>query len=94
MQDRLGFGRSIFVTANNVHWTYDAYALSNGTGKAVVKQGKRIGTLLLLYALGAALEKDATSVVTANGGKVLGTNRSPLSDTCLAQHLDPKNAHR
>src|SRR5579859_2449662 len=26
-------------TPNTVHWTYDTYALANGTGKAVVKAG-------------------------------------------------------
>jgi branched-chain amino acid transport system substrate-binding protein len=29
---------------NTVHWTYDTYALANGTGKAVTKQGKTPGS--------------------------------------------------
>ena len=75
-------------TANNVHWTYDTYALSNGTGKAVVKQGKKNWYFITAdYAFGAALEKDATGVVTANGGKVLGTSKHPFPNSDFSSYL-------
>jgi len=28
-------------TPNTIHWAYDTYALANGTGKAIVKAGRR-----------------------------------------------------
>ena len=75
-------------TANNVHWTYDTYALSNGTGKAVVKQGKKNWYFITAdYAFGAALEKDATNVVTSNGGKVLGTSKHPFPNSDFSSYL-------
>jgi hypothetical protein len=43
-----------------VHWTYDTYAVANGTAKAVTKTGgKKWFFLTADYAFGHALEKDA-----------------------------------
>ncbi len=65
---------------NTVHWTYDTWALANGTGKAVVKAGGDTWFFLTAdYAFGQALERDVTAVVKANGGKVLGSVRHPLN---------------
>jgi len=42
-----------------VHWTYDTWALANGTGSAMTKQGADTWFLLVAdYAFGAALERD------------------------------------
>jgi branched-chain amino acid transport system substrate-binding protein len=62
-----------------VHYTYDTYALANGTAKAVTKQGGKTWFFLTAdYAFGHALEKDSTKVVNDNGGKVLGSVRHPF----------------
>lgn len=75
-------------TDRNVHYTYDTYALANGTGKAVVKQGGDSWFFLTAdYAFGQALEKDTTAVVTANGGKVLGSVRHPFPGTDFSSFL-------
>src|SRR5690349_14914894 len=59
---------------NTVHWAYDTYALANGTGKAVVQAGGDSWFFLTAdYAFGQALERDTSAVVTASGGKVLGS---------------------
>ena len=64
---------------NGIHWTYDTYALANGTAKAVTQQGGNTWFFLTAdYAFGQALEKDSSAVVTANGGKVLGSVRNPF----------------
>ena len=66
---------------NTIQWTYDTWMLANGTGKAVVKTGGDTWFFLTAdYAFGQALERDTTKVVMANGGKVLGDVRHPLSD--------------
>ena len=66
-------------TANSIHWTYDTFALANGTGQAVVKTGGDSWFFLTAdYAFGAALEADTSAVVTKNGGKVLGTAKHPF----------------
>lgn len=63
-----------------VHYSYDTVALAKVAGQAIVKQGGDTWYFLSAdYAFGASLEKDATTVVLANGGKVIGTTRHPLS---------------
>jgi len=75
-------------TDTNVHYTYDTYALANGTGKAVVKQGGDTWFFLTAdYAFGHNLEKDTTATVLANGGKVLGSVRHPFPATDLSSFL-------
>ena len=62
-----------------VHWTYDTYAVANGTAKAVTKAGgKKWFFLTADYAFGHSLEKDASAVVKANGGEVVGSVRHPF----------------
>src|SRR5215469_7163812 len=57
-----------------VHWTYDTYALSNGTARTVVKNGGKTWFFLTAdYVFGTSLEKDASDVVRASGGTVLGS---------------------
>jgi branched-chain amino acid transport system substrate-binding protein len=64
---------------NTVHWAYDTYMLSNGTGRALVKTGGDTWFFLTAdYAFGHALERDTEAVVVANGGKVLGKVRHPF----------------
>src|SRR2546421_11408680 len=64
---------------NTIHWTYDTWALANGTGKALVKTGGDTWFFLTAdYAFGHALERDTAATVEANGGKVLGKVRHPF----------------
>ena len=73
---------------NTVHWVYDTYLLANGTGKAVVKSGGDSWYFLTAdYAFGHALERDTTAVVTANGGKILGSVKHPLSSSDFSSFL-------
>jgi branched-chain amino acid transport system substrate-binding protein len=66
-------------TPNTIHWTYDTWALAHGTGTAITKNGgKKWFFLVADYAFGQALERDASTVVKANGGTVLGSVRHPL----------------
>jgi branched-chain amino acid transport system substrate-binding protein len=64
---------------NTVHWTYDTWALANGTGTAIVKTGGKTWFFLTAdYAFGHALERDTAAVVEKNGGKVVGKVRHPF----------------
>lgn len=72
----------------NIHYTYDTYALANGTGKAVVKQGGSTWFFVTAdYAFGHALERDTAATVQANGGKVLGSVRHPFPGTDFSSFL-------
>jgi branched-chain amino acid transport system substrate-binding protein len=62
-----------------VHYAYDTYALANGTGGALVKDGGDTWYFITAdYAFGHALERDTGNAVTAAGGKVLGNVRHPF----------------
>ncbi|NYG33947.1 ABC transporter substrate-binding protein [Sphaerotilus montanus] len=71
-----------------VHWTYDTYAVANGTAKAVTKAGgKKWFFLTADYAFGHSLEKDAGDVVKANGGEVVGAVRHPFPGSDFSSFL-------
>lgn len=70
------------------HWTYDTYALANGTGKAMVDNGYKNWYFLTAdYAFGHSLEENTSKVVEANGGKVLGAVRHPFPGTDFSSFL-------
>jgi len=71
-----------------VHYTYDTYALSSVAGKAMVKRGEDTWFFLTAdYAFGHALERDATNIVKAAGGKVIGSVRHPLNTSDFSSFL-------
>ncbi|SHG97803.1 ABC transporter substrate-binding protein [Bradyrhizobium erythrophlei] len=73
---------------NTVHWTYDTYMLAHSTGQALVKAGGDTWFFLTAdYAFGAALERDTTAVILANGGKVLGGVKHPLNTSDFSSFL-------
>ncbi len=73
---------------NTIHWTYDTWALANGTGNALVKQGADTWFFITAdYAFGHALERDVEAVVLKNGGKVLGKVRHPLNTQDFSSFL-------
>ncbi len=80
---------------NTVHWTYDTYALAQGTGAAMVKAGGDTWFFLTAdYAFGHALERDTSAVVTRAGGRVLGAVRTPFPGTDFSSFLLQAQASR
>ncbi|GJJ02504.1 branched-chain amino acid ABC transporter substrate-binding protein [Duganella rhizosphaerae] len=75
-------------TPYTIHYAYDTIALARGTGGAIVKQGGKSWYFLTAdYAFGQSLEKDTADVVKANGGKVLGSVKHPLSASDFSSFL-------
>ena len=73
---------------NTIHWTYDTWMLAHGTAGQLVKSGGDTWFFLTAdYAFGQALERDAASVVLANGGKVLGSVHHPLNTQDFSSFL-------
>jgi branched-chain amino acid transport system substrate-binding protein len=71
-----------------IHYVYDTYALAHGTGAAVTKAGGDSWFFITAdYAFGHALEKDTSEVVLANGGKVLGSVKAPLTTPDFSSFL-------
>jgi len=70
------------------HWTYDTYGVSHGTASAVVKAGGDSWFIIAAdYAFGHQLQQDATDVVIAGGGKVVGSVRHPLNNPDFSSYL-------
>ncbi len=75
-------------TPYTVHYSYDTLALSKVSGSTIVRQGGDSWYFLTAdYAFGASLEADATSVVKAAGGKILGSVKHPANASDFASFL-------
>jgi branched-chain amino acid transport system substrate-binding protein len=75
-------------TAYSVHYAYDTTALANGTASAIIAAGGKSWFFLTAdYAFGTQLQDAASKVVVANGGKVLGAVRVPLSASDFSSFL-------
>lgn len=70
------------------HFTYDTYALANGTAKAIVKQGGNTWYFITAdYAFGHSIQRDVTKFVEEAGGKVLGSVKYPTGSQDLSSYL-------
>jgi branched-chain amino acid transport system substrate-binding protein len=73
---------------NTVHWTFDNFALANGTGRAVVATGGDTWFFITAdYAFGHDLEAQTAAVVKQMGGKVVGGVRVPLNTSDFSSYL-------
>lgn len=78
-----------------VHYVYDTYALANGTASAVVATGKKNWFFVTAdYAFGHTLQRDASAVVNASGGKVVGSVAHPINTTDFASYLAQAQASK
>ena len=67
---------------NHVHWSFDTYALSTSTARAILSEGGDTWFLIQAdYTFGAVLAAEASSAITAGGGRVLGTVKHPFPGT-------------
>ena len=75
-------------TPYGYHWAFDTRALAVGTGGALTRAGGNTWFFITAdYAFGAAREADTGRVVTANGGKVVGSVRHPLATQDFSSFL-------
>lgn len=75
-------------TPNSIQYVYDANALSNVTGKALIAAGGDTWYFITVdFAFGHGLEKATSDVVREAGGKVLGSVRHPLNTTDFSSYL-------
>lgn len=71
-----------------IHWTYDTYALANGTGTALTEQGNKKWFFITAdYAFGHSLEQNTASAVKNAGGEVVGTVRAPFPNNDFSSFL-------
>ncbi len=73
----------------STHWAFDSYSAATSTGLYLSKQSNSGSWFFLTadYSFGAALERDTTRVVLANGGKIAGSVRVPLNSPDFSSFL-------
>ena len=77
-----------FCSPYAVQWVFDTRALAVGTAQEVVKRGGDSWFFLTDdYAFGHSLERDASSVIVKNGGKVLGSVRLPFATSDVSSFI-------
>jgi branched-chain amino acid transport system substrate-binding protein len=63
---------------NTILYAWDTYGISNALAGSITRSGKKNWYFLSVdYALGQAIEKDATRAIDAAGGKVVGSRKHP-----------------
>ena len=71
-----------------IHYAWDTVALARGTAGALLKQGHKNWYFLAAnYAFGEALQRDATGVIKAGGGQVVGAAKHPLNASDFSSFL-------
>lgn len=71
-----------------IHWTYDTYALSQGTTRAISRLGAKSWFFLSAdYSLGSQLEADSRKVIDAMGGHVIGAVKHPINTADFSSFL-------
>ena len=77
-----------FCSPYTMQWVFDTHALAVGTAQEVVKRGGTSWFFLTAdYAFGYSLEKDASDVIKANGGTVVGAVRHPFRTPDLSSFI-------
>lgn len=75
-------------TPYTIHYAYDTASMARGTAAALTKQGNKDWFFLTAdYVFGMSLESDGAQVVKANGGRVVGSVRHPLSASDFSSFL-------
>lgn len=84
-----------FCSPFGFHFTYDTYALANGTGRALPRGGDDTWFFLTADdASGPALERDTARFVVDGGGRVLGSVRHPINTADFSSFLLQARASR
>lgn len=68
-------------------WAYDTFSAAASTGGYLSRAGGSWFFITADYTFGHALERDTTAVVTASGGKVLGSVSVPLGTADWSSYL-------
>jgi branched-chain amino acid transport system substrate-binding protein len=70
------------------HWADDTHAMAAGTGKVLTDAGGTTWFFITVdFSFGAALQAEATRVIEAAGGKVLGGARFPIANTDFSSQI-------
>ncbi len=72
----------------SIHYGWDTRTFANAQVKALAEQGKKSWYFVSVdYALGQALEKDATEAIKESGGTVVGSVKHPLNSSDFSSYV-------
>ncbi len=94
-------GRTVMITAAAVseftskscapvssHWADDTHAMATATGKVLTGGAKRSWYFITVnFSFGEALQAEATRVIEAGGGTVLGTAKFPIGNSDFSSQI-------
>ena len=94
-------GRTVLITAAAVteftsklcapvssHWADDTHAIAAGSAKVLTEAGGKSWYFISVdFSFGAALQAEATKVIEAAGGRVLGAAKFPLGNTDFSAQI-------
>jgi len=70
------------------HWADDTHAMAAGTAKVLTEGGGKSWYFISVdFSFGAALQAEATKVIEAAGGRVLGAAKFPLGNTDFSAQI-------
>jgi branched-chain amino acid transport system substrate-binding protein len=77
-----------FCQPTTVQWALDSWALGSAVGRTITKMGGSSWYFISFeYALGKALQRDATEAIVKAGGTVVGSVSHPLGATDFGSYL-------
>jgi branched-chain amino acid transport system substrate-binding protein len=80
---------------NTVQWVTDSWAIGRTAARAMMARGGNTWFFLTVdYALGQAIQRDASEFIEANGGRVLGAVRHPLGTVDYGSFLQQAQRSR
>ena len=72
----------------SIHWADDTHALAASTARQVLVNGGKTWFFITVdFSFGAALQREATEVILAGGGRVVGDTRYPIGNTDFSSQL-------
>ncbi|HET6609055.1 MAG TPA: ABC transporter substrate-binding protein [Rhodopila sp.] len=75
-------------TPNSTHWFMDTYASANSLTHGLMAQGLKSWFFITVdYNFGLTLQAEASRMITAQGGTVLGSAKHPLGETDFSSAL-------
>ena len=79
---------SKFCSPVSTHWADDTHAMAEGSSQVITKAGGTSWFFITVdFSFGAALQAEATKVIEANGGRVLGDAKFPLGNTDFSSQI-------
>jgi branched-chain amino acid transport system substrate-binding protein len=77
-----------YCSPNTIQWTFDTWAASHTIGNYLVRNGgKKWYFIATDNALGKAMVRDGTSVITPSGGTVIGSVNVPINSADYASFI-------